>query len=528
MSKIIMTEPTAVSQPPDILIVDDTPANLHLLARLLSDAGYRVRPFTRGEAALAAIQALPPDIILVDALMPEMDGYAVCSQLKADPHTRDIPIIFLSALNETENKIRAFETGAVDYITKPFQIPEVLARIRNQLQIGELQRQYQQQNARLQEEINERRRAQESLIHQAEEISTLYRLSLLITSGLDFSYVLDTLHDQLCKLMPIDVFYLALYNAETDMIHIPVYFERDDCGRLSPDATVPAFTARPTGFAAHILRTCQMLHVADTLDPNSELPAQPVHLGGVFSRSYLGIPLMWKDQIIGLLSVQSYQTNAYTSDHIRLIQAIAVQSAIAIQNVHLYEEAQTAREVVESTNQELQKALIELEQLATTDKLTGAYNRRKFDEIVNAEIKRALRFSSPLSLIMFDIDHFKTVNDSFGHHTGDKVLVEVVRLVVNSIRSSDTLTRWGGEEFLVLSPGNNLEQTLEMAERLRQIIDRSSFPSVTGVTISLGVCEFCPGDTPDQLINRADNALYRAKNDGRNCVSLALDPKTAI
>ena len=518
-----MTETGSISQPADILIVDDTPANLHLLSSLLSNAGYRVRPFPSGASALAAIQASPPDLILLDVLMPEMDGYTVSDQLKADPRTCEIPVIFLSALSDTENKLRAFETGAVDYITKPFQIPEVLARIRNHLQISELQHQYKQQNALLQQEISERRRAQEGLIHQAEELSTHYRLSLLITSGLEFSHILDTLHRQLSALMPIDVFYLALYQAETDTIHIPVYFERNAEGKLVAETNVPAITSRPTGFAAHIIRTGQMLHIVDTLDVTVAMPTQPVHLGGLFSRSYLGIPLLWQNQVIGLLSVQSFKPHAYTPDHIRLFQAVAVQSSIAIQNVHLYEEAQAARKAVEASNQELQKALIELERLATTDKLTGAYNRRKFDEIIGVEIQRALRFSTPLSLIMFDIDHFKTVNDLYGHHTGDKILVEVVRLVSDTIRSFDTLTRWGGEEFLLLSPDNNLTQAKEMAERLRQIIAEAYFPSVEHITVSLGVSKFYAGDTPDQLINRTDQAMYSAKRNGRNCVCAAQD-----
>lgn len=517
-----MTE--APSSPPaDILIIDDIPANLRLLTQMLSEAGYRVRPYTRGEAAITSALATPPDIILLDVMMPELDGFAICDRLKAHPHTRDIPVIFLSAIHDTENKLRAFETGGVDYITKPFQVSEVLARIRTHLKICELQQMYQQQNALLQQEIGERRRAEQSLIHQTEELSTLYRLSLSITSGLEFSHILDTLHHQLSTLMPIDVFYVAQYNAATDMIHMPAYFERDQNGELVPDRNVPSFTARPSGFAEYILRTGQMLYIPDTIDPTVELPAQPIHLGGAFSRSYLGIPLVWQQQISGLLSVQSYRAKAYSDEQIRLVQAVAVQTAIAMENARLYEEAQAARQTVEATNHELQKALIELEHLATTDKLTGAFNRRKFDEIIHGEIKRALRFHASLSLVIIDIDHFKIINDTYGHIAGDQVLTQLVRLVAGNIRSFDTLTRWGGEEFLVLSPGNTLEQAVEMAERLRRIVELADFPEVGKITISLGVSTYQPGDTVDQLIRRADRALYFAKHNGRNCVGRIAD-----
>lgn len=505
----------------DLLIIDPQPAGLTLLARALAAGGCSVRSFQDDRSALDAIEAAPPDIILLDVRPPNLDGFQICQRLKNHPLTCDIPIICISELHGPNYELRAFEAGAVDYIVKPLQASQVQARIRNHLRPVELHRQLKAQNALLQQEISERRRIQDNLAVQAEELSALYRMGLLITSGLDLSHILDTLQQQLSTLIPIDVFYMALYDADNDQLHLPAYFERNANGRLAPDENVPAFTARPSGFAAYILQSRQMLYVPDAQDPAAELPIQPVHLGGSESRAYLGLPLIWQNNVIGLLSVQSYRPNTYTPDHIRLIQAVAVQAAIAVQNVRLYQEAQEAAKKVEATNLELNNALIELERLATTDKLTGAYNRRKFDEILNQEIKRALRLFTPLSVILFDIDHFKDVNDLFGHITGDRVLADVAQVVKNSIRCSDTLTRWGGEEFLVLCPGNNLAQSLEMAERLRVIIEQTSFPIANGITISLGVSEFQTGDTPDRFIMRADNALYHAKNNGRNCVGLA-------
>ena len=133
----------------DILIVDDTPANLRLLAGILTDQGYKIRPASRGRMALLAAQAQPPDLILLDIMMPEMDGYEVCRQLKADEQTRDVPIIFISALDEALDKVTAFSIGAVDYITKPFQVEEVLARVETHLTIRNLQKQLQLANREL-------------------------------------------------------------------------------------------------------------------------------------------------------------------------------------------------------------------------------------------------------------------------------------------------------------------------------------------------------------------------------------------
>jgi sigma-B regulation protein RsbU (phosphoserine phosphatase) len=137
----------------DILVVDDTPANLRLLAKMLSERGYRVRPVPDGALALAAARAEPPDLILLDIRMPEMDGYEVCERLRADDPTRDVPIIFISALDATEDKVRAFAAGGVDYVTKPFQVQEVMARVETHLALRRLQQQLQDTNLKMTREL---------------------------------------------------------------------------------------------------------------------------------------------------------------------------------------------------------------------------------------------------------------------------------------------------------------------------------------------------------------------------------------
>jgi sigma-B regulation protein RsbU (phosphoserine phosphatase) len=134
----------------NILIVDDTPANLHLLSKMLAEQGYRARPVPDGLLALAAVRAEAPDLILLDIRMPEMDGYQVCERLKVDAETRDIPVIFISALDATQDKVKAFTVGGVDYVTKPFQCEEVLARVETHLALRRLSKQLQQANEQLQ------------------------------------------------------------------------------------------------------------------------------------------------------------------------------------------------------------------------------------------------------------------------------------------------------------------------------------------------------------------------------------------
>jgi diguanylate cyclase (GGDEF)-like protein/hemerythrin-like metal-binding protein len=172
--------------------------------------------------------------------------------------------------------------------------------------------------------------------------------------------------------------------------------------------------------------------------------------------------------------------------------------------------------------QEKLKVVIgELDFLASTDKLTGAWNRRRLEEAVAGEMDRLNRYGHPLSLMIFDIDFFKNVNDQHGHGAGDRVLVELASHIRQSLRSSDSLTRWGGEEFIVLCPNTTLPTVSLLAERLREKIMRAPFPVIGNITVSVGVAECISGEIWENWFKRADEALYRAKSCGRNQVQSA-------
>lgn len=161
----------------------------------------------------------------------------------------------------------------------------------------------------------------------------------------------------------------------------------------------------------------------------------------------------------------------------------------------------------------------EIERIASTDKLTGIYNRHKFEEVFALESERSRRFSAPLSIILIDIDHFKRVNDHYGHDIGDEVLKRLAEIVQDSIRKIDIFARWGGEEFLILCPGTDREQARQLAEKLRSTVEAvSDFPKIRNITISLGVSTFATEDTFSELFKRADESLYYAKEKGRNRV----------
>ncbi|OKH52915.1 hypothetical protein NIES2101_12535 [Calothrix sp. HK-06] len=187
----------------------------------------------------------------------------------------------------------------------------------------------------------------------------------------------------------------------------------------------------------------------------------------------------------------------------------------------VFTQCQKARMVAELANEKLQKALTELERIASTDTLTGAWNRLYFEEIVSGEIERLLRHNQLLSLLILDIDHFKSINDNYGHPIGDCVLAGLAHLLKENIRTSDVLTRWGGEEFVILTPSTSIAEAYELAERLRLVIAKHSFPEVRNITASFGIAQFETAETLYSCFKRADDALYHAKKSGRNTVVAA-------
>ncbi len=209
-------------------------------------------------------------------------------------------------------------------------------------------------------------------------------------------------------------------------------------------------------------------------------------------------------------------------------QAQDLEVLVAQRNAELsvrLKDLSDARNTSELANQSLQRALDQLEQAASTDRLTGAWNRRRFEEAVLPEIALVHRRRDPLSLLMFDLDHFKRVNDSFGHGAGDAVLAGTAQTVRRHLRASDSLVRWGGEEFLVMAPATRLEGALGLAEKLRAAVAAIDFPGVGHVTMSLGVSEYSLGEGLAGWIERTDRALYCAKSGGRNCAVSALTPE---
>ncbi len=181
---------------------------------------------------------------------------------------------------------------------------------------------------------------------------------------------------------------------------------------------------------------------------------------------------------------------------------------------------QDSMERLALSEKQLQLSNMALEQLSVTDKLTQVHNRMKLDEVLDIELARTVRDGKSFSVILIDIDHFKLVNDTFGHQVGDKVLIEFAKILKENLRKTDIVGRWGGEEFLIISPNSSSLTATKTAEKLRNIIANSQFPGVKKITGSFGLTSYLAGDAIDDMLARADEALYLAKKNGRNRVEV--------
>jgi len=448
-----------------VLVVDDVLPNVRLLEAKLGSEYFDVITAMDGPSALQRMAETPPDIVLLDVMMPGMDGFEVCRRIRQDNKIAHIPVVMVTALSDAEDRVRGLEAGADDFLTKPVNDLALFARVRSLVRLKMMM-----------DELRLRERTTGDLGVLEDKASlevdtSAARVIVLEDSAIESKKMGD-----------------ALTAAGNIVIGVST----------TAEASAAALASPPDLFIVSLgLRQEDALRFCSHLRSNEATRHLPVLL--VISDT--DIARLAKGLDIG---VNDYITRPY--DRNELLARVRTQVR--------------RRRFQDRLRANYQRGL----EMALTDSLTAVYNRRYMTTHLPGVMTQMQAADKPLALFMIDIDHFKRVNDSYGHPTGDSVLRAVSHRIVDTVRQVDTVARMGGEEFLVVMPDAGPDVALKVADRLRQAVADEQVPDARvpggkiSVTVSVGVALARPDETPDNLIARADAALYRAKQEGRNRV----------
>ncbi len=447
-----------------ILVVDDIPANVKLLeVRLLAEY-FEVLTASNGAEALEVCEFSKIDVVLLDIMMPGMDGFEVCRRLKLDPATSHIPVVMVTALDQSADRIRGLEAGADDFLTKPVNDLQLMTRVKSLVRLKMLTdelrlRASTTRNIGIEELLGKKEPPVEQprILLIDERPASIERFERMLQASCQLDVVSD----------PQKGFFDA---AEGDY----------DCVVIS------------TGFADFDpLRLCSQLR---SLDRTRFLPIILVTAEGEEELILRGLDLGINDYLVRPVDQQELAARLKT-------------------------QAKRKR-----YNDQLRASVTETMEMAVIDGLTGLHNRRYLDSHLQTLFDRAVARRRPLSVMMTDIDHFKAINDKWGHDGGDRVLREFAGRLRKNVRGIDLACRYGGEEFVVVMPDTEPHVAEKVAERIRAEIAGSPFVVdqegvAIEVTVSVGVSSLKPyADSVDGLMKRSDIALYEAKTGGRNRV----------
>ncbi|GAB2180898.1 hypothetical protein DLREEDagrD3_11210 [Denitratisoma sp. agr-D3] len=541
---------------PAILLVDDVPTNLEVLAGILGK-DYELSFALSGAEALELVGRNPPDLVLLDVMMPEMSGHEVQRRLRAEPTTRDLPVIFISADSSETSELEGLNQGADDYLVKPVIGPVLLARVRNLLARRQLELALRKSeeafstlaatapvaillledglrcryaNARWslisgQADASSKGATWLDMVHSEDRPEVTAELSHALAEGGGFHREFRVL--SLTELTWVYGQAALLHQQPEDAGPILVLTLTDITQRKQTEA---ALAAKERHLETLIGAMDDLVLTLDTAGHistfhNPGIFPQLTDVSALIGRDYhqslpADLTAVLTDVIPTLITqltpiAREFSLTPVDGGQPRYFHAIfsSLQDGSGWPTGFLC----VARDISDRRSMEQ-----ELERLATTDTLTGVANRRRFIEQAETELRRCLRFKTPAALLMLDIDYFKRVNDTYGHAAGDEVLCHLARLADHRLRSSDLFGRLGGEEFAVLLPGTDLAGAVNFAEQFRQYVydhpARTDSGEIT-CSVSIGVSIFLPEDgSSEAIFARADHALYRAKEGGRNRV----------
>lgn len=461
---------------PGVLIVEDDRDARDLICSLMQKNGYQTFTAENGEkgVALALSEASRIEVVILDLMLPgDLDGYQVIASLKEAPLTRGIPIVVLSACNSTTDIARSYSQGAVQHITKPYNIQHLEAVVSSMIRL---------------------RRLEEASRNNAEKYKAIVENSPVHIIVLDRQFRMIEMNAAFRKSFS--------HVRENDNWFDACF----DVQLLNPE-NHPVMLALGSGHKQDGVTDCIIQGKRRFL----QVHATPL-------KDVAG-------EVSSIIVVIIDVTEQHTLEQDLRKQIERHNRAIHHQDL-LSDHLMTVQRELKEKNAQLEEARRQLELLSITDPLTSLYNRRHFDEVLQSEAMRCRRYKHPLSLCIMDIDHFKLINDEYGHTTGDIVLKELGRMLQNHLRETDTIARYGGEEFAAILPETDSETAQMIADRLRRTVALHSFETHAGslhITISMGIKSVsqCQIDTLE-LIDQADAALYEAKRAGRNRVHLSV------
>jgi two-component system cell cycle response regulator len=447
-----------------VLVVDDVEVNVKLLEAKLASEYFSVVSANNGPSALEIAGAELPDIILLDVMMPRMDGFEVCRRLKANPLTADIPVVMVTALSDVSDRLRGLEAGADDFLTKPVNDTALFARVRSLVRLKRMM-----DELRLREEVCGRFSPAGTGDGPTTDLDAA-RILLVAERGFATSRIIDTLNSVTASVICASSCDEA-QNLLDDSVELVI------ASLSMPDGDLLRLVAQWR--ANESSRQLPVLLVAD----DSDLP-----------RLAKGLDLGANDYLIRPV------------DRNELLARVRTQIR--------------RKRLAERLRANYRRSL----SLALTDELTGLYNRRYVFAHLNELLERRSEGGNETAVMLFDVDHFKQVNDRHGHPAGDEVLRELGERAVRQVRSVDLVGRLGGEEFVVIMPETSLAGAVVVAERFRAAVADEPFvprgqSEKVPVTVSVGIAVTGEeSDTIDTLLKRADDALYAAKHAGRNRV----------
>jgi two-component system cell cycle response regulator len=478
--------------PGKIVVVDDDRTQLTALTLTLERQGYRVVPVQDPEEVLATLAREEPDLLLLDILMPKVDGLDLLRRIKADDRWRDMPILMISVLAPEDAAVTSLGLGASDFVAKPFRAKELAARVEAQLRASQLLRQ-----ARLD--------ARHAVIEATVR-----------------SEMLDILHEVTEQLAPEEI-----YRVLASRVRHALRISRCSIVLTSPgdDRAVVVVAADDPNLSNLEIRLADYPEIRRAIELQRPVLVRDVQSDPLFTdmraewqergvciatHSAIAVPFTMAGTQSGVFFLRTFAGDAPLDDEDLAFAEKVIETCVGvIDKAYQLEDARFAKE--------------RYEWLATTDPLTGCFNRRALLDRLEMEHDRVRRYGLAVGVLMVDLDHFKRVNDTRGHLAGDTVLRKVGALLRSELRSVDTVARFGGDEFVMLLPETPLAGARTLADRIRERIADTDFadegPEIR-LTASVGVTMISADedDEPEAILRRVDAILYTAKDEGRNVV----------